>query len=400
MTNRPGGLPKRAAIAAIAAIAVTALLAAPVAWAPAAWAQTASSVTLASSATTVAYGGRVTLSGSISPAAGGQAVDVLDDADAIVATAPTDTAGAFTLDYAPESSVTLHAVWQSVASDPVTIGVRAVVDVRLPGVRLFDTVTVRGSVAPAHPGAKVEVSLVHAGDVVARHHAAMGSAGGFSTTFSIDQPGTYRVRATFADADHLRGSAHDGPRTTPLPSLHVGSHGVYVKLLERRLLELHYRLVDVNHRYDYRTADAVVAFRKVQGMQRVFTVDAAMWRALADPKIPRPRFDMKRFHFEVDQTRQVLYTVQNGRVTNVLHVSTGKPSTPTPDGTYHVFSKCSCLTPLGLYYPSFFDGERALHGYVEVPVYAASHGCVRIPYWNAKWVYRLAVIGTPVMVYH
>lgn len=398
MTNRPGGLPER--VVAIAAIAVLVFLVATLAWAPTAWAQTASSVSLASSATTIAYGGRVTLSGSISSAAGGQTVDVLDDTDAIVASATTNTAGAFAVDYAPESSVTLRAVWQSVASDPVTIGVRAVVDVRLSKVRLFDTVTVRGSVAPAHPGAKVEISLVQVGDVVAQHHAAMGSAGGFATTFSIDQPGTYRVRATFADADHLRGSAHDGPRTTPLPSLHVGSHGVYVKLLERRLVELHYRLAGVNRGYDHRTADAVVAFRKVQGMQRVFTVDTAVWRALADPRIPRPRFDMKRFHFEVDQTRQVLYTVQDGRVTNVIHVSTGKPSTPTPDGTYHVYSKCPCLTPLGLYYPSFFDGERALHGYVEVPVYAASHGCVRIPYWNAKWVYRLALIGTPVMIYH
>ena len=398
MRNRPGRLPERVATVAIAALVQ--LVAASVAWAPAAEAQTASSVTLASSAATIAYGGRVTLSGSVSPAAGGQTVEVLDDTDAIVTTATTDTAGAFTVDYAPGSSVTLRAVWQSVASDPVTIGVRAIVDVRLSMVRLFDTVTVRGSVAPAHPGAKVEVSLVHAGDVVAQHHAAMGSAGGFATTFSIDQPGTYRVRATFADADHLRGSAHDGPRTTPLPPLHVGSRSVYVKLLERRLVELHYRLVGVNRGYDDRTADAVVAFRKVQGMQRVFTVDTAVWRALADPKIPRPRFDMKRFHFEVDQTRQVLYTVQDGRVTNILHVSTGKPSTPTPDGSYHVYSKCPCLTSLGLYYPSFFDGGRALHGYVEVPVYAASHGCVRIPYWNAKWVYRLAVVGTPVMVYH
>jgi lipoprotein-anchoring transpeptidase ErfK/SrfK len=135
-------------------------------------------------------------------------------------------------------------------------------------------------------------------------------------------------------------------------------------------------------------------------MARVFTVDAAMWRALADPRTPRPRSDMKRFHFEVDQTHQVLYTVDGGQITNILHISTGKPSTPTPDGSFHVYSKCACLTPLGLYYPSFFNGERALHGYVDVPTYAASHGCVRIPYWNAQWVYGLAAIGTPVIVYH
>jgi lipoprotein-anchoring transpeptidase ErfK/SrfK len=110
--------------------------------------------------------------------------------------------------------------------------------------------------------------------------------------------------------------------------------------------------------------------------------------------------DVKRFHFEVDQAHQVLYAVEDGEITDILHISTGKPSTPTHDGSFRVYSKIAGLTGGGLYYPSYFDGLRALHGYVEVPTYAASHGCVRIPYWNAKWVYRHAPIGTPVIVYH
>ena len=35
-----------------------------------------------------------------------------------------------------------------------------------------------------------------------------------------------------------------------------------------------------------------------------------------------------------------------------------------------------------------------------MPTHAASHGCVRIPYWNAQWVYGLADYGTPVVIYH
>jgi len=72
----------------------------------------------------------------------------------------------------------------------------------------------------------------------------------------------------------------------------------------------------------------------------------------------------------------------------------------TRDGSYRVFRKLAGYSPNRLWYPSYFDGLRALHGWTEVPTYAASHGCVRIPYWNAQWVYGLADYGTRVVIYH
>ena len=164
-------------------------------------------------------------------------------------------------------------------------------------------------------------------------------------------------------------------------------------------MELHYRLAGTDRRYDFRTADAVVAFHKVNRMARTYVVDAATWRRLADPVTPRARFDWRGFHFEVDQTRQVLYTVEDGEVTNVLHVSTGAGGA-THDGRFRVYRKLAGYSPNRLYYPSYFDGLRALHGWTEVPTYAASHGCVRIPYWNAQWVFGLASYGTRVAIYH
>jgi hypothetical protein len=228
----------------------------------------------------------------------------------------------------------------------------------------------------------------------------MGAAGGFATTFPIDLPGSYRVRARFADADHAAGTDVSSPHTTPLPSLHEGSGGKYVRLLERRLAELHYRLVGIDRRYDFRTADAVMAFRKVQRMARTGTVDEAVWRALAGPVVPRPVLDRRVFHVEVDQARQVLYVVDDRVVIHIIHVSTGKPSTPTRDGLFRVRYKVPGYTPKRLYYASFFDGQRAIHGWPEVPSYAASHGCVRVPYWHAKWIFGITPVGTPVRVHH
>jgi hypothetical protein len=286
------------------------------------------------------------------------------------------------------------------SSADVVIRVRAVVRVRLGAVRLFDHVVVTGTVRPETAGDRVAVSLVHRGRRVALHRPSTTATGRFRTTFAVRRPGAYRVRARFGDADLLAGTDTDGPRSTPLPMLRIGVGGIFVRLLERRLVALHYRLVRVNRRFDFRTADAVMAFRKVQRMVRTDTVDAAVWRALADPILPHARGARHGFHIEVDQTRQVLYTVTDGHVTNIIHVSTGKPSTPTPDGAFTVYRKIAGYSPHLLFYPSYFDGNRAIHGWPDVPSYAASHGCVRVPYWNALWIFGLAAIGTRVLVYH
>jgi len=362
-------------------------------------AQTAT-VTLDASDGTIDFGQKVTLSGTSTGASEGSTVQILDQASAEVASTTTDGAGAFSVSIEPQGTNTYVAVLADATSAPVTVSVRAVLKVRMAPVRLFDRVLVRGVVKPARDGEKADVTLVRAGHRVDTKRVAMGADGSFRAMLSVDEPGTYRAQATFESADLLKGSARSGANTTPLPNLSSGSSGKFVRLLEKRLVDLHYRLAGATDgRYDFRTGDAVVAFHKVQGMARTFTVDEATWRRLADPRFPHAVKDWRGFHFEVDQTKQVLYTVKGGDITNVLHVSTGAGGA-THDGIFRVFSKLAGFSPHHLYYPSFFDGERALHGWTEVPTYAASHGCVRIPYWNAKWVYALADYGVRVVIYH
>ena len=67
---------------------------------------------------------------------------------------------------------------------------------------------------------------------------------------------------------------------------------------------------------------------------------------------------------------------------------------------FRVWQKIAGYSSKGLYYPSFFDGQRAVHGWPDVPPYAASHGCVRIPRWNATFMYGLMPLGTKVVVHH
>lgn len=360
----------------------------------------AAEVTLGASASRIAIGDDVTLSGEISPPAAGEHVVVADELDAVVGTATTDAGGGFSITVRPDATRRYHATWGLATSDDVTVEVHGAVTVRMTPVRLFDEVTVRGTVDPTRTGDSVDVALLRGGRPVRERSIAVGAGGGFTTTFRVTAPGTYRARASFSAPDLARVSDSTTADATTLPVLRMGSHGVYVELLEARLVELRYRLAGATDgRFDYRTADAVVAFHKVQQMPRSFVVTAATWRALADPRVPHARRDWRGVHIEVDQTRQVLYTVEDGEVTNVLHVSTGAGGA-TRDGTFHVYRRLAGFSPNHLYYPSYFDGLRALHGWTEVPTYPASHGCVRIPYWNAQWVFGLTTIGMRVVIHH
>jgi lipoprotein-anchoring transpeptidase ErfK/SrfK/uncharacterized protein YjeT (DUF2065 family) len=357
-------------------------------------------VTLVASTGVVTFGGKVVLTATVDPVAEGVGVAIVDADGRTVASGTTGSAGRFKTTLIPRADLTLHASSEGVDSAPVTVSVRPILTLGTGTALLYGDLAISGRFRPARPGLDVRIQLLRSGEVVATKKAPMGEGGRFATSVRLAETGTYRVKA-FLDADDLLPAAAQAVVAVhPAPDLAIGSRGPAVEVLERRLVELHYHLRGVDEVFDFRTADAVMAFRKVQRMPRVQTVTSAVWRALARPRMFVPHDRGDGFHIEVDQTRQVLATVRDGQVEAIFHVSTGKASTPTRDGTFQVYSKLAGFSPKRLYYPSFFDGERAIHGWTEVPTYPASHGCVRVPYWIAIWIYEQADYGTPVIVYH
>jgi lipoprotein-anchoring transpeptidase ErfK/SrfK len=84
-------------------------------------------------------------------------------------------------------------------------------------------------------------------------------------------------------------------------------------------------------------------------------------------------------------------------------------SCKTPSGTYRVWSKggpgCrSSRYPVGeggapMPYCMFYSKNYAIHGSYEVPRHNASHGCVRVPPGDAKWLnHNFMRIGTKVII--
>jgi hypothetical protein len=182
-------------------------------------------------------------------------------------------------------------------------------------------------------------------------------------------------------------------------TLRVGARGPIVRLLQDELARLRYE-VPVNGRFDEATGRAVLAFRKVAGLERTESVNAGVFQRLAHGAGRyRVRFPRDGAHVEADLTKQVLVEVQHGRVRRILTMSSGKPSTPTVIGHFHVYSKTPGVNSEGMVDSNYFIRGYAIHGYAEVPPYAASHGCLRIPIPNAAAVFAWVQVGYAVDVY-
>jgi lipoprotein-anchoring transpeptidase ErfK/SrfK len=209
--------------------------------------------------------------------------------------------------------------------------------------------------------------------------------------------------------------------------IYFGARGPDVRRVQVRLRQLHYYPGKVDGQFGQDTLEAVWAFKEVQGITTAHAADDigfAMERALARPRLPRvlvPRGGSD-LRVEVNQNIEVLVLYHHNKVELISHVSTGGrytyPCPPpgsgicgpaiTPDGNYraHWFARGWLTVPLGrMYNPVFFiGGSYAIHGDIPVPLYAASHGCVRIPMTISGFFHKLIHIsqkpgvGTPIYI--
>ena len=51
-----------------------------------------------------------------------------------------------------------------------------------------------------------------------------------------------------------------------------------------------------------------------------------------------------------------------------------------------------------LWKPWYFYGGYAIHGSSSVPAHPASHGCIRVPNWEANWFDRELHLGMSVSI--
>jgi N-acetylmuramoyl-L-alanine amidase len=357
------------------------------------------SVTLEAAKTTMKYGQWVRLEGQVRPAVEDELVKIVDRDDGPIAQTRTEEDGRYSLLLQPKENLRIRARTPAAKSEFVPIKVATLVKVGLRKVNLFGRAKSWGSVRPAQPGRKAVVRLYRNGKLAQRKKVRLRNGRWFRAGFDIRNPGSFKAKVAFGAEGLKPGSDATRRRRTSLPALSLGSRGAYVKRLEKRLIQLGYIIPLANRSFDVSTRDAMYAFNKIQRRARTGNVTESTWRALANPKRPKPRVRSPRKHIEIDQTRQVVMWVRRGKVKWILHTSTGAGGA-TRDGVFRVQREIHGYSPGRLYYPSYFDGLRAIHGWPEVPNYPASHGCARVPMWAAVWANNNSPIGTQVRVYH
>jgi peptidoglycan hydrolase-like protein with peptidoglycan-binding domain len=299
--------------------------------------------------------------------------------------------GSFRIGVRPRTPGAYTVSYAGVASPAAQVAVRP---------RL--TLTTSGApVVGAGPAAVAAVQPAAAGTVTLhayRRGALVTSSTGRGTArlkLPSGRPGSYRIVASVVPASGYLAERALLDAVIREPLLAYGSRGAGVRELERRLRSLRFVLQRVDSHYGRDTLEAVLAFQKLHSLPRTGRVDRRVWQALAAAREPRARYGGD--HIEVDKRRQLLMLVRGGRVTLVAHVSTGATGN-TPVGRWRVYRKVAGWDWV-LWYPMYFIGGYAIHGYPEVPAWPASHGCVRVPMWLAPRLFAGHSYGTTIIVY-
>ena len=174
------------------------------------------------------------------------------------------------------------------------------------------------------------------------------------------------------------------------------------------------------------TAQGLCTFRHIAGLdvsrRHLTDTDLATLRQYDGwytrlSSIPAPARSGRTTYLLATETCQTLLYAQGGAYVKVMRISSGRSGYPTPNGEYWLGRtspgwSCSTLFPESCYnhtaganalYPNgagefsqygnmynkrTFTGAYMLHGSGSVPLYPASHGCVRVSVANSDWLYH------------
>jgi hypothetical protein len=263
-----------------------------------------------------------------------------------------------------------------------------------------------GYLRPFVQGQRVRIVLMRKGRVIAKRNPVVkrvpnSDRGRFDLRSpALTKSGTYRVVAKhFATPFQRQAVARSAKFRIKYPNLGPGDRNSDVKLFNRLLARQGYYTTH-GKRYSSKTGFAVMAFRKVNGMSRSFNASPGIFKKLAAGKGAfHLRYPGAGKHVEVDISKQVMVLAKHRKPQHTFHVSTGAPATPTIRGHYRFYMRQPGFNSHGMYYSVYFRGGYAIHGYQSVPPYPASHGCVRNPIPESRFIYNWVSLGMSIYTY-
>ena len=151
--------------------------------------------------------------------------------------------------------------------------------------------------------------------------------------------------------------------------------------------------------FDASTGRAVVAYRKMRGWSRIAVASSDVFRGLLAGKGTfKAKYPCHGKHVEADLSRQVLALLRGSGSTASTRSRRARPRRRRCSAASRSTADVG-TNALGMVHSSYFIGGYAIHGYVDVPTFPASHGCLRVPIPNALSIYNWLRIGDRVDVY-
>lgn len=269
---------------------------------------------------------------------------------------------------------------------------------------IWDTVPVSGTVSPYAPGQRVEVVFYLDGKPLVRRKVAVqpgpGGTGSFESSVIVREDGKYAVSAKHAATPVL--GADETVRKSwkvDFPGLKPGECSKVVQGFKVAMAKMGYVSGD-GKCFNGRLGREVLAYRKVNEMNRSQKAGPGLVKAVFGGKGGfNVKYPNAGEHVEVSLSKQVMALIKNGKPFAIYPVSTGKSSTPTITGHYEMYRQEPGTNSHGMVYSWYWHNGYAIHGYAEVPNYAASHGCVRTFIADQPRIYEQLHFGESIFVY-
>jgi hypothetical protein len=269
---------------------------------------------------------------------------------------------------------------------------------------ILDTVPVTGTVTPFVPGQHVAITFYLNGSQLLSRQVAVqhgpNQTGTFESSVVVKGSGKYAVSAKHvATATLGADSTVRKSWTASFPKLNPGECSAVVGAFKSHLAKMGY-VSGGGKCFTARLGREVLAYRKVNDLDRTKKAGPGILRSVfADEGGYHVKYPEAGEHAEVPLDKQVLVLVKDGKPFAIYPVSTGKPSTPTVTGHYEFYRQEPGYNSEGMYYSFYWHNGYAVHGYHEVPTYAASHGCVRTFIADQPRIYEQLHYGESIFVW-
>jgi hypothetical protein len=224
--------------------------------------------------------------------------------------------------------------------------------------------------------------------------------GRFSTVVKAPAPGILHLTVVHKRTAQMQGFTSSRGVESVNTHAGFGATGAFVQLIQQKLAALHF-YIPQSGVYDEKTGLAIDAYHRLLRHGTSQSLDGLTISELLAGRGSFPiRYPGDGRHAEGNLGLQLLALIDHGKVEAIYPISSGKPSTPTILGRFHVYMRTPGYLPDGMYYSDFFTGGYAIHGFDPAPDYAASHGCMRLPITDAISVWNWLAIGDGVDSYY